>query len=78
MTPPVYGETAAKYLPNSLHIIVPSGGHGYSGLEGLGCISNIETDFMNKGSVKGLDVSCVKTIHRKGFVLKPREPVKSS
>lgn len=78
VTPPVYGETAAKYLPNSLHIIVPSGGHGYGGLEGLGCISNIETDFMNKGSVKGLDVSCVKTIHRKGFVLKPREPVKSS
>ena len=75
VTPAIYGETAAKYLPNSLHITVPSGGHGFGGLEGLDCLSNITFDFINKGSVKGLDTSCVKAIHRKGFVLKLPEPI---
>lgn len=78
VTPPVYGEIAAKHLPNSLHITVPSGGHGFGGLEGIDCISKITLDFVNKGSVKNLDISCVKTIRRKGFVLKLPEPVKSS
>ncbi len=78
VTPPVYGESAAKNLPNSLHIIVPSGGHGFGGLEGLDCISNITFDFINTGAVKGLDTSCVKAIHRKGFVVKPPEPAKAA
>jgi pimeloyl-ACP methyl ester carboxylesterase len=78
VTPPLYGDTAAKYLPNSLHVIVPSGGHGFGGLEGLDCISKLKTDFINKGSAKGLDTSCVKGIRRKGFLLKLAEPVKTS
>ena len=78
VTPPIYGETAARYLPNSLHIIVPSGGHGFGGLEGLDCISKLTVDFINKGSVKGLDTSCVKGIRRKGFLLKLAQPVKTS
>ncbi len=73
VTPPVYGDTAAKYLPNSLHIIIPSGGHGFGGLEGLDCLSNITVDFISKGSVQGLNTSCVKAIRRPGFVLKLTE-----
>lgn len=74
VTPPVYGETAAKSLPNSLHIIVPSGGHGFNGLDGLSCLTDIKTDFFNRGTVKGIDTSCVKNIRRTGFRLPQPAP----
>lgn len=70
VTPPLYGDRLAKSLTNSLHVIVPSGGHGFGGLEGLDCISRLTLDVINKGSTKDVDVSCVKGIHRKGFLLK--------
>lgn len=70
VTPPLYGDRLSKTLPNSLHVIVPSGGHGFNGLEGLDCIDRITTDFINRGSTRDLDVSCVKGIHRTGFLLK--------
>lgn len=78
VTSPFYGDRVAKYLPNNLHIIVPSGGHGFGGLERLNCLSKLADDFINKGSVKGLDTSCVKEIRRKSFLLKLAEPVKIS
>jgi len=78
VTPPFYGDRIAKSLPNSLHIVVPSGGHGFGGLEGLDCVSKLTLDFINQGSAKKLDTSCVKGIRRKGFLLKLAEPVKTS
>ena len=77
VTPPVYGDTATKYLPNSLHLVVPHGGHGFGGLDGLDCIQNLVTEFVNRGTTSGLDTSCVKNIRRKGFPLKLVEPKKS-
>ena len=76
VTPPVYGDTAAKHLPNSLHLVVPHGGHGFGGLDGLDCIRNIVADFISRGTTSGLETSCVKNIRRKGFLLKPAEPKK--
>lgn len=70
VTPPLYGDRIARHLPNSLHVVVPSGGHGFGGLEGLGCISDLTTDFVVKGTAKGLNTRCVRGIRRKGFVLK--------
>ena len=70
VTPPAYGERVAKLLPNSLHVVVPSGGHGFSGLEGLQCLNDLSANFVESGTVKGLDTSCVKSIRRKGFHLK--------
>ena len=69
VTPPIYGETAAKYLPNSLHVVVPHGGHGFGGLSGLECLTNLMVEFVNAGSTKNLDTSCVQNIKRDGFVL---------
>lgn len=77
VTPPVYGDTAAKYLPNSLHVVVPHGGHGFNGLDGLDCVRNLTADFIIRGTTKGLDTSCVNTIRRKGFLLKLAEPDKT-
>lgn len=67
VTPPSNGDAVAQHLPNSLHVIVPDGAHGFGGLEGLSCIERLNTDFVERGTVKGLDTSCVKQIHRKGF-----------
>ena len=70
VTPPANGDAAAKFLPNSLHVIVPSGGHGFGGLEGIDCLQNLTVEFINRGSAKGLDASCVQKIRRRGFLLK--------
>jgi pimeloyl-ACP methyl ester carboxylesterase len=67
VTPPSNGDTAAGYLSSSLHVIVPHGGHGFDGLEGLECISRLSVRFVETGAVKGLDTSCVKAIKRSGF-----------
>ncbi len=72
VTPPEYGERLAKSLPNSLHIVVPSGGHGISGLEGLDCIKNISARFVETGTVAGIDTACIGKISRRGFQLQPQ------
>jgi hypothetical protein len=70
VTPPSNGEAAAKALKNSLHIIVPHGAHGLGGLEGIDCIDRIITGFVERGSTKDIDTSCVNNIRRKGFAMK--------
>jgi pimeloyl-ACP methyl ester carboxylesterase len=70
VTPPMYGETAAKYLPNSLHVVVPHGGHGFNGLKGIDCIDKLMLNFIERGTTTGLDTSCVNSIVRNGFMLK--------
>ena len=74
VTPPLYGDQIAKYLPNSRHIVVPSGGHGFNGLDGLECISKLTLGFIETADAKRLDTTCVKSIHRKGFLLKLQVP----
>jgi len=70
VTPPMYGETAAKYLPHSLHVVVPHGGHGFNGLKGIDCIDKLMLNFIERGTTTGLDTSCVNSIVRNGFMLK--------
>ena len=70
VTPPANGDRIAKNLPNSLHIVVPHGAHGLGGLEGIDCVLGLTTGFVEQGTTKGLDTSCVKNIRRKGFALK--------
>jgi pimeloyl-ACP methyl ester carboxylesterase len=69
VTPPANGDAVAKYLPNSLHVIVPHGAHGLGGLEGVDCINTLVDDFVSRGTTKNLDTACVSSIKRKGFVL---------
>lgn len=70
VTPPSNGDAVAKTLPNSLHIVVPHGAHGLGGLENIDCVVRIMTEFVERGTSKGIDTSCVKTIRRSGFALK--------
>jgi len=67
VTPPRWGEEAARYLPNSLHVVIPKGGHPFAGL--LGCVDNLMAEFISKGSIAGLDTSCAGQIRRPPFVL---------
>jgi len=70
VTPPQYGDIGAKSFPNGVHIVVPGGGHALGGLEGIECVDNLVAEFIDRGTVKGLDTTCVKSIHRAGFQLK--------
>lgn len=70
VTPPSNGDGVARYLSNSLHVIVPHGGHGLGGLEGVECIDRLQTEFVARGTTTGLDISCVKAIKRKGWAEK--------
>jgi len=70
VTPPANGDFVARTMPNSLHIIVPHGAHGLGGLEGTECLDRLVTEFVERGTSKGLDTACVKNIRRRGFVLK--------
>lgn len=62
VTTPQWGEEAAKHLPNSLHLVVP-GAHGVGGT----CIMSIQKQFLEKGSVKDLDISCVESMELRRF-----------
>lgn len=57
VTPPRWGEEAARHLPNSLHVVVP-GAHGVFG----SCTDSIMREFLTKGSVKVIDTTCVKSM----------------
>jgi pimeloyl-ACP methyl ester carboxylesterase len=70
VTPPANGERVSKTLSNSLHVVVPHGAHGLDGLEGMECIDRMIVSFIESGTTKTLDTSCVKNIRRKGFMLK--------
>ncbi len=70
VTPPKNGDYVGRYFTNSLHIVVPHGGHGLFGLQGLECIDRLSTLFIEEGATKNLDQGCVKTIRRRGFDLK--------
>ncbi len=70
VTPPSNGDRVAKHLPNSLHVVVPHGAHGLGGLRGTECVTDLMTEFIARGSTKGIDTACVKNIRRQGFVLK--------
>lgn len=66
VTPPEFARRAAQFLTNSLLVTVPFGGHADS----PGCVEDLERDLIEKGSVQGLDPSCVAGIKRTPFEVK--------
>ena len=55
VTPPYWAEQARKTLPNSAHVVVPATGHGTLG---NACVRRLFDQFLEAGSVKGLDARC--------------------
>ena len=68
VTPPRWGEEAAKKLPNSKHFVVEQGGHSFNRM--AGCVDVVIADFISKGSVESLDFSCASKITRPPFATK--------
>ena len=58
-----WGEVAQRSLPNSVHVILPVA-HSYRPDH---CIGSIGTQFLQTGSVDGLDTSCVSSMPRPPF-----------
>jgi pimeloyl-ACP methyl ester carboxylesterase len=71
VTPPRWGEDAARHLPNSVHVVNP-GGHGAY----LECLNRLGAELFRTGSAKGLDTSCVAGLRNPPFVL-PGQPLPS-
>jgi pimeloyl-ACP methyl ester carboxylesterase len=65
VTPPAFAERAARYLTNSLQVVFPESSHGNWGA----CGDKIEAEFFDRGSVKGLDVSCAAAQKPTKFVV---------
>jgi pimeloyl-ACP methyl ester carboxylesterase len=71
VTPPGNAERAARTLRNSLHVIVPDGGHSYSGIEGANeCTDRLIVELVESGTVRGLDTSCLTRTKRADFALR--------
>ncbi len=68
-TPPSLAEEAARTLPNGRVLVVPHGAHGHEGLEEASCLEALVGEFLEKGSAKELDVSCLSKILRPPFTL---------
>ena len=64
VTPPSFATDAAQHLPHCLHIIAP-GSHGVSG----GCIDAIIRQVLERGSVDGIDTSCLDAMTAGPFVI---------
>jgi pimeloyl-ACP methyl ester carboxylesterase len=66
VTPPKWGAETANHLPNSFHIVVPHGGHGWGGLKNANCVSRIQESFINRPQRRP-DTQCLATIARQPF-----------
>ncbi|HSE39564.1 MAG TPA: alpha/beta hydrolase, partial [Acidobacteriota bacterium] len=65
VTPPRWGEEAAKILPNSKHFVIENAAHSFNRL--MGCADIVIADFINKGTTDSLDFSCGSKILRPPF-----------
>ncbi|MBY6205071.1 alpha/beta hydrolase [Halomonas denitrificans] len=66
VTPPEYGDEAARQYANSLHLVAEGRGHI---VVTNGCIAGIATQFVDAGSVDDLDTECMESIGPEPFFL---------
>jgi pimeloyl-ACP methyl ester carboxylesterase len=71
VTPPGWGDSVVKHLSRGLHIVVPSTGHG---VVSTPCGNRLVSDFIERGSVEGLNTGCVAAVRRPPFFVTPAGP----
>ncbi len=71
VTPPTWGAEVSAHLSRALHVTAPATGHG---VLGTGCGQRLVAAFIERGSVDGLDTSCVTSLKRPPFFLTPAGP----
>lgn len=67
VTPPSTGAEVAARFKNSLNVVVPFGAHGFGGLQGEDCLRRVQSEFVERGTVAGLDTSCVAGVRPPRF-----------
>ncbi|HEX7974127.1 MAG TPA: alpha/beta hydrolase, partial [Anaerolineales bacterium] len=58
---------AKDHYPNSLNVVAPGQGHGYTGID---CRDRFLSAFIESGSVEGLNTSCLKDVQLPAFVVR--------
>jgi pimeloyl-ACP methyl ester carboxylesterase len=71
VTPPKWGELAAKTLPNSRHLVAPGYGHLVTP---QGCGPRLVAQFIREGSAAGLDGGCLAATRRPPFFINALGP----
>ena len=66
VTPPSMAADVASHLSNGVHLVLPETGH--SNLT-PGCTDRVVQEFIDNGSMDGLDTSCISDIRRPPFDL---------
>lgn len=74
ITPPDYGSMADTALPDSLHLVAAGQGHG---VIGRGCLPRLAAEFIDAGSLDGLETDCVDRLTHPSFFLNLMGPVAS-
>lgn len=70
VTPPLDAERVAHGFPNSRVVIVPGAGHLPFDLSDPQCIDRVMLAFLERGSVDGLDLSCIDALEPPPFELR--------
>jgi pimeloyl-ACP methyl ester carboxylesterase len=66
VTPQQYGERVLAGFSNGKHLVVAGQGHGQIG---NGCMPRVVAQFIERGSMQGVDAGCVIDISRTPFML---------
>lgn len=66
VTPAANAEALRKGLRNSIHVVLQDLGHGQIAAP---CVDRVMADFLERGSVAGLDVSCTERVRPAPFFL---------
>lgn len=74
VTPPRYAEKVLRHLRNGLHVMIPDGAHDNNGMKNRECEDDLVVRFIEAGTAKGLDTSCVATMERPAFLLSLGDP----
>jgi pimeloyl-ACP methyl ester carboxylesterase len=64
--PPANAAAAKQRYPNSLSLVAPGQAHGFTGIP---CRASIVADFIEHGTVEGLDTQCLESIPLPAFDL---------
>jgi len=67
--PPENMAGAETLWPNSLSLVLPYQGHSTSDYDAIMCMWSIQDQFIQSGSVEGLDTSCLNDIQPPAFMM---------
>ena len=74
VTPPGWIAKVAKHLPSSKHVIIRHHAHVPEGLSHMECLDKMILEFLEKGSTKAIDTSCVGQMLPPPFFIEDNKP----